>query len=109
MAAENPEIIDTTENEWTPVASAATLGFIYPKDGDVVYYHTYKLAGETAPDDTPVPGDDDFIGVPVYYRDERIAGETVLVGGVVMGGSAPLDHYIYTKGGAGKLIIQRGN
>jgi len=109
MGAENPVHVETVQGEWTVVALASTLGFIYPQKQGVVYYHTYKLAGEAAPDNTPVPGDDNFIGVPVYYRIERIAGKNVLVGGVVMGGSVPLDHYIYTDIDAGRIILQRGN
>ena len=109
MAAENPFFKDIAQGTWEKVATGSSIGYIYPQKQGVIYYHTYKLTGEAVPDPTPVPGDDDFIGVPIYYRIERIAGQDVLIGGVVMGGSVLLDHYIYAQLADGRVIIQRGN
>lgn len=109
MAAENPEIVNIPDpNVWTPVATNILTGLIKILKGDVVYYETYRLTGDDPPEVTPVPGDDDFEGAVMYYRLERIAGETVVVGPGGFGSTSPVDYYIYCQGGPGRVRIDKG-
>lgn len=110
MAAENPQIVEiAVEGVWTLVAENILTGLIKILKGDVVYYETYRLTGEGAPEATPVPGDADFEGAVMYYRLERIAGETVVVGPGGFGSTSPLDYYIYCQGGPGRVRIDKGS
>lgn len=105
MAASNPEIKTLPPDSWELVAEDMTEGFVHVLDPDVVYYQTYRLADDPAPDPGPVPGDADFEGAIIYNRVDRIAGQSVSVGGAVISGSVPLDIYIYAviPDGSGSL------
>ena len=98
MTAENPLLLGTDimlADVWTEVATNVQRGFVHIKKGDLVYFQTHRLTGEAKPDDLILPGDPLFEGVAMYYRNERIAGETVVVGGDGINSSAPRDVYIY--------------
>lgn len=111
MAAQNPIILkeDTMlADVWTKVATAVTRGFVHILKGDLVYYQTHRLTGETAPDDNILPDDSDFEGVVMYYRLERIAGETAIVGGDGINSSVDRDIYVYCKEKPGRVRVDIG-
>ena len=71
MAAQNPIILDTITmlaDVWVKVATAVTRGFVHILKGDLVYYQTHRLTGETAPDDLILPDNPDFEGTPICTR-----------------------------------------
>jgi hypothetical protein len=112
MAAQNPLIIgeDTLlPDVWIKIAIAIQSGLIHILKGDLVYYETHRLTGETAPDDLILPDDPLFEGVPVYYRNERIAGETVPLGGSSVSSTVPRDIYIYSKSLPGRIRLDVGD
>ena len=111
MAAANPIILDETtmlQDVWVKVAIAVTRGFVHILKGDLVYYQTHRLTTETAPDDLILPADPLFEGVAMYYRLERIAGETVVVGGDGINSSVERDIYVYCKEKPGKVRVDIG-
>lgn len=63
------------------------------------------LAGDAVPDDLILPADDLFEGVPIYYRLERIAGETVVVGFAGITSSVKIDVYIYCETELGRIRV----
>lgn len=63
------------------------------------------LAGDAVPDNEILATDDDFEGVPVYYRLERIAGETVVVGFAGITSSVEIDVYIYCEDEPGRIRV----
>jgi hypothetical protein len=111
MAAVNPEIIELTEPDaWTPVAENIQSGFVHILDPNVVYYQTFRLVSNpgTAPDSDTSPGDADFEGAVIYYRVDRIAGESVPIGGALIGSTEPIKFYIYVSGGPGRVRLDKG-
>jgi hypothetical protein len=111
MAAQDPIILDELDlpaDVWTKVGTAVRRGFIHILKGDLVYYQTHRLTGGTAPDDLILPDNPDFEGVPVYYRLERIAGESVVVGVVGINSSVDRDIYIYCEAKPGKIRFDEG-
>lgn len=111
MAAQNPIILNTDimlADVWVKVATAVTRGFVHILKGDLIYYQTHRLTGETKPDDNILSDDPLFEGVAMYYRLERIAGETVVVGGDGINSSVDRDIYVYCKDNSGKVRIDIG-
>lgn len=114
MPPSDPLVINNlTPDVWTPVAVNLLSGFLHILNPDFIYYQTYRLTGNPAPTNA-APGDPDFEGVPVYNRQDRIAGETVFIGGASIGLVSGADVYIYpatvtnTESAFGKIRIDQG-
>jgi len=108
MAAANPVLLDIPVDEWTPVAINVLSGVVHIIKADAIYYQTYRLTGDPAPSNSFVPGDDDFEGVPIYNRVDRVAGESILVGGGLLGAISGIDVYVWAKNAAGKIRVDIG-
>ena len=111
MAAQDPIILDEDTmlaDVWTKVATAVIRGFVHILKGDLVYYQTHRMIGEAKPDDEILPDDPLFEGVAMYYRLERIAGETVVIGGDGINSSVERDIYVYCKDKPGKVRVDIG-
>ena len=108
MEAQNPRIEEIVKDAWIEVIENAKSGFIHILLGDSVYYQTYRLTGDDEPSALFVPGDDGFEGVPIYYRNERIAGETKPVGTAGINSSVPIDIYIYSQDVDGRVRVDQG-
>jgi hypothetical protein len=67
-----------------------------------------QLAGDAVPDDSILVTDDLFEGVAVYYRLERIAGETVVVGFAGIKSAIAIDVYLYCEDESGRVRVDRG-
>lgn len=63
------------------------------------------LAGDAVPDDSILPADNLFEGAPVFYRLERIAGETIVTGFAGITSSVKIDVYIYCETEPGRVRI----
>jgi hypothetical protein len=115
MTAKNPVVIPEAtlvEDTWVKIAEGVKSGIIFPLKDDVVYYQTHRItpvAPEDEPSDTLTPADDDFEGVVIYYRLERIAGESVVIDGASVTSTVPRDIYVYCQGGAGRVRFDRGD
>lgn len=107
MAAANPQIIEIPQGSWVLVAIAVKIGLIKIMKAGVIYYETNRLTGGDAP--TIAPGETDFEGVPIYYREnERIAGESLPIGTGGINATEPLDLYIYCDKEDGLIRLDRG-
>jgi len=107
MALENPVIVPTGQGQWALVVTNVQRATVDIQNGDVLYYRTYRKTGEAAPSNLIPPGDADFEGVPVYNRRDRIAGQDVFVGGLLVDEFEAVDVYLWTVGGAGRVIVGR--
>ncbi len=79
--------------------------YIALNNGNISILDWRLLAGDAAPDDAILPVDNLFEGVPVYYRLERIAGETVVVGFAGITSSVRIDVYIYCETEPGRVRV----
>lgn len=107
MPPSDPIFVNVSADVWTPVAvdGVSVAVNILEAFADLVYYQTYRLTGQPAPDNTANPGDVDFEGIAIFNRRDRIAGKDVFVGGVEFQTSAGIDVYIYALGKAGKVRV----
>ena len=109
MALANPVPMSIPADQWTPAATAIQRGTveIHQQYTGVLYYRTYVKAGDPAPSNLILPGDDDFLGVPIYNRQDRIAGQTVYVGGLLIDELEDVDIYLWAVAGDGRVIVAR--
>lgn len=107
MPPSDPNFVNAPADEWTPVVvdAVSVVINILEAFADLVYYQTYRLSGQPAPDNTANPGDVDFEGIAIFNRRDRIAGKDVFVGGVEFQTTAGIDVYIYALEKAGKVRV----
>lgn len=62
----NPSPIAIPEKAWLKIDSGQIFGTLYEMDTSFTYYKTYRQVGDTAPDDSIVPGNPLFDGVKIF-------------------------------------------
>jgi hypothetical protein len=115
MAAQNPQIKDNlVAGQWNLVATDIKTGILHILKQDVIYYQTYRLTGQSAPNNSPSPGDADFEGALVYSDKQKFHNVTTIIGGASVTATSGIDVYIYVQdpyepyGDIGRIRIDVG-
>lgn len=83
----NPQVIETTVDAWTKVATSVRVGFVWIMDVTKTYLHTYRGTGQAAPTSQ---GEGVELQVPGREINSQVA----------------IDVYVYTTGdGNGKVRV----
>lgn len=94
--ASNPQLnYSLVSNTWNLVSTNITDGLLHILKGNIIYYHTYRLTGDPAPSNTPIPGDNDFEGVMIDIITYTLHNTEVTIGTATINATDAIDVYIY--------------